>query len=105
MSALVDNLLFQIRALNLPEPVQEHRFDAVRRWRFDLAWPQKLTAAEIDGGVFSGGRHVRGVGFEKDAEKLNAATAQGWRVYRFTGGMVHDGSAVKTLEKALRVTP
>ena len=39
----------------------------------------------------------------KDAEKYNAATLQGWRVLRFTGDMVTDGSAVQVVEEALRV--
>ena len=81
-------LLVQIRALKLPLPELEWRFDAVRKWRFDLAWPGKRIGMEVDGGVWSGGRHVRGAGFEKDCEKCNAATLAGWRVYRVTTGMV-----------------
>lgn len=43
---------------------------------------------EIEGGVWSRGRHVRGSGFEKDCEKHNEAAALGWSVFRFTGGML-----------------
>lgn len=62
----------------------EHRFDASRQWRFDFAWPALKLAIEIEGGVFSGGRHVRGIGYVKDMEKYNAAALQGWLVLRYT---------------------
>jgi very-short-patch-repair endonuclease len=73
----------------LPEPVAEHRFAAPRRWRFDWAWPQYHLALEIDGGVWTRGRHTRGAGFLRDIEKLNAAAIQGWWVLRTTPDKVH----------------
>lgn len=66
----------------LPEPVQEYRFHPVRRWRFDYAWPDLLVALEVEGGVWTGGRHTRGSGFKGDMEKYNTATVLGWRVLR-----------------------
>lgn len=94
-------LLRQIRMLKLPAPEEQVRFHPKRRWRFDLCWPAKHWAVEIDGGTFSGGRHVRPLGFEKDAEKLNEASLAGWRVLRVTGAMVNDGRAVQFIERAL----
>lgn len=73
-----------------------------RRWRFDFAWPDRKIAAEVEGGTESGGRHVRPGGFDKDAEKYNAAAQQGWTVYRFTRRMVTSGEALNVIEKALR---
>jgi very-short-patch-repair endonuclease len=73
----------------LPEPVPEHRFAAPRRWRFDWAWPEDMLALEIDGGVWTRGRHTRGAGFLRDVEKLNAAAIQGWSVLRTTPDKVH----------------
>lgn len=61
----------------LPEPVPELAFHPDRRWRFDWAWPDQRVALEIDGGVWSGGRHTRGAGFREDMEKLSEATARG----------------------------
>jgi hypothetical protein len=52
-----------------------------------------MVAVEIEGGVWSGGRHVRPKGFESDIEKYNAATFAGWRLYRFSGSMVNSGAA------------
>jgi len=63
-------------------PIFEYRFYALRKWRFDAAWPDKRCALEIEGGVWANGRHTRGSGFVKDMEKYNAAVLQGWRVIR-----------------------
>ena len=91
----------QIAAAGLPRPEREHRFAPPRRWRFDFAWPVRRIAAEVEGGTWSRGRHVRGRGFEADCEKYNAAALAGWRVLRFTGDMVEDGRALGTIEEAL----
>lgn len=100
-SPLVASLLRQIAAVGIPAPVQEHRFHEARRWRFDLAWPDLMIAVEVDGGVWSGGRHTRGAGFVADCEKVNEATAMGWRVFRFPTPHVSDGSAVEMLRRVL----
>ena len=80
---------------------REYQFDNKRKWRLDRCWPSKMVAVELEGGVHSGGRHVRGAGFEKDCEKYNAAALAGWKVGRFTAGMVRSGSALEWLKKAL----
>lgn len=87
----------------LPAPEWQYRFDPVRKWRFDAAWRVRRVAVEIDGGTWTGGRHTTGAGFERDLEKLNAATLAGWRVFRFTTEMVDpkDGRALAVLERAL----
>lgn len=92
--ALEDRLALQMRAHGLPLPEREYRFDEVRMWRFDFAWPEHRVAVEVDGGTWSGGRHNRGAGFEADAEKINAATALGWRVFRYTAMRIRSGCAV-----------
>jgi very-short-patch-repair endonuclease len=99
--ALEDRLALQILAHALPTAEREYRFDPVRRWRFDFAWPDFRLAVEVDGGTWSAGRHSRGPGFEADAEKLNAATALGWRVFRYTGTHVRTGYAVSQISVEL----
>lgn len=101
MSNLERIFKFHMDAAGVPEPVREFRFHPTRRWRFDFAWPEQKVAAEVEGGTWTGGRHTRGSGFEKDCEKYNAATALGWRVFRFTAGMVNSGEALNTIEAAL----
>lgn len=71
------------RPVGMPDPVPEHRFAPPRRWRFDRAWPSEMVAVELEGGVWTAGRHTRGAGFLGDLEKLNAAVVLGWRVLRY----------------------
>lgn len=66
------------------ELIPEYKFHPVRRWRIDYALPEKKIAIEIDGGVWTNGRHTRGAGFKKDMEKTNALAADGWLLLRFT---------------------
>lgn len=68
----------------LPEPVQEYRFHSVRRWRFDHCWPAKRLAVEVEGGIWTNGRHSRGKGFMSDCEKYSRAALDGWCVLRTT---------------------
>ena len=97
VSKAEETLAFQIRAVKLPEPVREHRFHETRKWRFDFAYPAQKLAIEVEGGVWSGGRHTRGSGFTNDCEKYNAALINGWRVYRCTPDMIKKGIVVKDL--------
>lgn len=89
-STLEATFSYLLRALapDLPEPEAEYRFHPTRKWRFDIAWPIERVAVELDGGVYSGGRHTRGAGFVKDCEKLNEATVRGWRILRYTTDML-----------------
>lgn len=72
-----------------PTLTEELKFHSERKWRFDFAHEPTKTAIEIEGGVFSGGRHTRGKGFSDDCEKYNAADALGWRIQRLTPDMIH----------------
>ena len=91
----------QLRAADVPEPEREYRFHDTRRWRLDFAWPMYQVALECEGGTWSRGRHVRGMGFRNDCEKHNAAALLGWRVFRCTGDMIEDGTALELVEAAL----
>jgi very-short-patch-repair endonuclease len=103
MSVLEETLLADIHDQKLPEPQREYKFSNSRQWRFDFAWPDLLLAAEVEGGTWTGGRHTRGSGFEKDCEKYNCAAIYGWAVLRFTGGMVEDKRAIYDIQKAIRL--
>lgn len=102
LSRFESTLLAMIEAAKLPKPVLELRFAPPRRWRFDLGFPDQKVALEIDGGVWTQGRHTRGAGFIRDQEKLNEAALLGWRVLRCTPDDVWNGAALKLLERALR---
>jgi len=76
-------LFFRMLAIaRLPEPETEVSFHPSRKWRFDYAWPAAKIALEVEGGVWTQGRHTRGSGFVKDMDKYNAAAVLGWRVLR-----------------------
>lgn len=101
MSDLEFEFLGQIQMFRLPPVQREYRFNPERRWRFDFAWPEKRVAVEIEGGVWSGGRHTRGSGFIADCEKYNAATFAGWRIFRFTAAQVHDLTGADMIKEVL----
>lgn len=98
-------------APDAPEPREQYRFAAehvgmgpglrkrlaaagLQDWRFDFAWKhlgyfgRGGVAVEIDGGIWTQGRHTRGAGYEGDVRKCNAAVSLGWRVYHVTAGML-----------------
>lgn len=81
---MLTDVLVLCRALRLPAPVAEHRFAPPRRWRFDWAWLNQLVALEIEGAVWTGGRHTHGAGYLVDIEKYSEAAILGWCVVRCT---------------------
>lgn len=102
-SALEERLLFQIRALQLPEPVREYKFHPTRRWRSDFAWPDCRLLVEVEGAHWTNGRHTRGSGFEADCEKYSEAALNGWAVIRCTSTHIKSGEAVDWIQRALSV--
>lgn len=73
-------------ALNILEVdhVREYKFLEDRRFKFDIAIPERKIAIEFEGGIFSGGRHTRGKGYSNDAKKYNLATRHQWKLLRYT---------------------
>lgn len=114
-SRLEANLAFRIAAAGIPPAQREYRFAAVavglgpglrarlsaaglQDWRFDFAWPSARVAIEVDGAVWTAGRHTRGGGYESDARKGNAAIDMGWSVYHVTSSMLRTGEASRLLD-------
>lgn len=79
-----------LKAQGIHDFETEFRFAAPRRFRLDFAWPDERVGLELQGGVYSRGRHVRGAGYTKDVEKMNLAILLGWRVLQATGEMIRD---------------
>ena len=67
-----------------PALTKEVKFHPTRRWRWDFCNSRAMAAIEINGGVFVGGRHSRGMGQVNDAEKLREGTYLGWNCLTFT---------------------
>lgn len=105
MSQLEETLYSEIEKAGLRLPDREYRFHPTVKWRFDFAYPDMRVAIEIEGGTWRGtrSRHSNPIGYEKDCIKYNEATIMGWRVYRFTGGMVRDGRALDMIRRVLNV--
>ena len=87
-NALSDKFLSLWAQLGGQPLTAELRFHPTRRWRFDFAHEASKVAIEINGGVWQSGRHVRGTGYLNDREKINAATALGWKVFELGTGQV-----------------
>lgn len=100
-SQLEEEFVFQLRAAKLPEPEREYAFHDKRKWRFDFAWVELKIAAEVQGGIWSGGAHGRGTGIRRDYQKMNTAQTMGWKVYQFCTNDIDDGSALATIESVL----
>ena len=83
------------------ECVREYRFHPTRRWRFDYAIAEHRIAVEVEGGVFTGGRHTRPTGFLGDVEKYNTATLYGWRLFRVTPSRLISASTMQLLHDAI----
>lgn len=83
------------------EVVKEFQFHPTRRWRFDYAIPSHRIALEVEGGVFSKGRHTRGAGFIGDIEKYNEATRLGWRVVRTVPWELNTRKTVQLLRELI----
>lgn len=86
----------------IPEPVTEHRFLFGRRFRFDYAWPEYRVALEVEGGVWTGGRHTRGKGFLSDMEKYNHAAQLGWLVLRCVPDTLLKVATVDAVKRAIQ---
>jgi len=77
---------------------KEWKFHPVRKWRFDYAFPDFKVALEVEGGVFTGGRHTRSLGFMKDIEKYNTAAVLGWIVVRTVPDELYTGKTLTMLK-------
>lgn len=94
-------LLSDIKSEGMPAPVTEHRFHPIRRWRFDLAYPDRKIAIEVHGSVYARGHHTRGKGFEDDREKTNEAQLMGWTVLEYSTGQVKAKTPILDLKRAM----
>ena len=94
-------LAFAIRAAGLPAPSQQFEYIPGRKFRADFAWPDARLLVEVQGGVYTRGAHGSVGGILRDIERLNLATLAGYRVLRFVGPQIEDGTAIETIEEAL----
>ena len=79
----------------------EHKFHDMRKWRLDFAIIDLKIGIEIEGGIWSCGRHTRGNGFVDDMEKYNAAVTLGWVILRFTPQDLNNITTFETVKKVV----
>ncbi|WP_347473246.1 DUF559 domain-containing protein (plasmid) [Acinetobacter thermotolerans] len=91
-------LSLQLKALKI-EFEREFQFFPKRKWRADFHLVGKKILIEVEGGIWSGGRHTRAKGYLGDMEKYNAATMMGYQVIRFSTEQVKSGLAIQQIEK------
>lgn len=92
-------------------PWLEFQFDPNRKWRFDFAWenwePQlgrwKRVALEVQGGIWTRGRHVRPAALLQEYEKLNRAAVLGWRVLFVTPDQLLTRQTADLIRAALAI--
>jgi very-short-patch-repair endonuclease len=80
---------------------QEFQFNKDRRWRADFHILDTRILIEVEGGIWSGGRHTRGKGYIADMEKYNSATALGYSVYRYSTEQVKSGLAIEEIRRLI----
>ncbi|EXR39506.1 DUF559 domain-containing protein [Acinetobacter sp. 1294243] len=81
---------------------QEYKFHPTRKWRADFLITGTKILIEVEGGIWSGGRHTRGKGYLGDMEKYNEAAMMGFTVLRFSTEQVKSGMALKQIELLIK---
>lgn len=78
---------------------QEFQFNQDRKWRADFHLTGTKILVEVEGGIWSNGRHTRGKGYLGDMEKYNSATALGYSVFRYSTEQVKSGKAIEEIRR------
>lgn len=73
-----------------------------KRYRLDFAHPNSRTGIEIQGGVYTRGRHVTGSGYERDCRKYNLAYTSGWTIFLLTSTMAKDSFWLSLIAEHVR---
>lgn len=95
-------LLNRIQRHGLPKPETQVQLIEGRRFRYDVVFRQWKVAVEVQGGIWSGGAHVRGQGYEANAVKSALAQIEGYICLYVTPGQINDNTAVFLIDRALR---
>ena len=77
----------------------EFQFNPERKWRADFYIVGSNILIEVEGGIWSSGRHTRGKGYLGDMEKYNSAQLLGYSVYRYSTEQVKSGKAIEDIRR------
>jgi len=93
------------KACNGPILEKEFNFCPLRKWRADYFHRPTHTLIEVEGGMWTGGRHQRGLGFSADAIKYNVASYMGFRLFRLPASLLKIEYVEDLVKICLRQTP
>lgn len=81
----------------------EFLFHETRKWRIDfyIEHNGKKLAIEVEGGIWSNGRHTRGSGFINDMQKYNELTKYGIFLYRVEPSKLFNLSVLEDIQTIL----
>ncbi len=79
--------------------IQEYQFNPDRKWKADFHLIGTKILIEVEGGIWSNGRHTRGKGYLGDMEKYNSAQELGYSVYRYSTEQVKSGKAIEEIKR------
>ena len=91
-------LLLWNEVTNGEELIPEYKFHPKRKWRADFYHEASKGLIEIEGGTYSGGRHVRPGGYGDDVLKYNEATRLGYTLQRITTDQMNVERVAKIAE-------
>lgn len=87
---------------DLPMPEPEYHFHDTRLWRADYSFKDQRILLEVEGGIWTQGRHTRGEGYKKDMEKYTEAALEWWRVFRVTPDGLVTMKTIELLKRAFK---
>jgi hypothetical protein len=105
---------FWCKAVDIPPPIFEFKFDQERKYQADFAWPIRNLMCEIEGGIFGapgkgkkcpvcGRKPVyghTGIGnLISDMEKYNLMAQRRLFLLRFLPSEIKDGSAFRQIKE------
>ena len=99
--------------LDLARIEYEREYAAIpgRKFKWDFhfgrdSWviglPSSPILLEIQGGIWIKGGHSTGIGIERDMEKLNLATINGFRVLQVGKKHIKSGEALRWVQEAVK---
>lgn len=85
---------------------RQYQFCPTRRWSFDFMLREPSLgvsgiAIEVEGGLWTKGRHIRPQGYEADMIKYNEAAMANWLVFRFSTEQVKKGIAIDYVRRLI----
>lgn len=102
-----------MKSEGLPLPICEYQAINGRKWRCDFVWLTDFehgedhrpdgVVVEVEGGIWSRGRHVRGSGFLRDIEKYNELALANYLLIRIAKEHLDSGQALNWVKRGLAI--